>query len=294
MNSNNPRADWLRRGALAAVVLLAAACAEKEPATGQPRAVARIDGQAVTEVELDAHLRRLFGEQGLADLPADARRKALESLVMARLIAAKAQAELSADERALVDAQTTLYREQLLVASYLQRHAEPEPVSAAMVEEYYRKHPERFGGGKERSFELIMAVDMPPEIKRNELLQALQGAAQRGDWAALVQELNGKGFNVEYRRGTADDKLLDGRLLSVVTQTPVRQTSAPGLLNRKPFVVRVVDEVDRPPRPLAEVSAEIRRSLAPAQMKEAVRAVAEPLLKEAKVEYLDGGEQNKN
>ncbi len=249
------------------------------------RVLAEVDGEPVLESELAVHVTQLFGERGLYGLTPEIRRKALESLVMARMLARVAEAELDAEELREIEVRAALQREQLLVNAYLRREAAPEPVTAAMVREYYERNPERFGAGKLRSFELIVATEAQREPARGELLATLANAGAHAEWATFAQSLRGQGMEVEYRRGTVADDLLDARLRAVAANLSVGQTSAPGLLDRRPFVLRVVDEREQPPQPLEQVSAEIRQSLAARQLQAAVQAVTAPLLERVEVRY---------
>lgn len=247
--------------------------------------LADVAGTPIHELDLDVHLTKLFGDGSGASGQPEVRRQALESMVMGRVIAQAAEAELSATDRARVDAQVALYREQLLMTEYLRRHATPQPVTAQMVQDYYRNHLERFGGGSERTFEMIIAADIPAAPQRDAALEALRAARGDGDWPAVVERLRSKGLALEYRQGSGDDQVLPEALRALVGRLAVKEASEPGLMQRRPYIVRVVSEIERAPRPLSEVSAEIRRSLAPMQVKEAVQAVADPLMKNTKITY---------
>lgn len=249
--------------------------------------VASVDGNPIFELDLRVHLRKLLGEDGLERLTDDVRRKALDSLVMTRVIAGTAQKELTDEAQARLDAQVNLYRDQLLVNEYLREHSAPEPVSSSMVAEYYRNNPELFGGGHERSFELIIATSAPAAPQRDALLRAFRDVRQSTDWPSQVQRLQKQGFELEYRQASNDDPVLPVPLRSVVSSLEVEQTSEPGMVQRRPYLVRVLGDQERVPRPLAEVSADIRSRLAPNQVKKAVRTIADPLMKVAKVEYFD-------
>ncbi|RFA25350.1 hypothetical protein CAI21_19395 [Alkalilimnicola ehrlichii] len=258
----------------------------------EDRVLAEVGGEPVYQAELDAHLLTLFGDRATAGLGADVERKALESLVMARVLARRAETELPEYRLHELEVQAALHREQLLLNAYLQQRVAPAPVSSAMVRDFYERHPERFGAGVVRSFELLMAPDALANPARDELLEALAAAQDHSNWAALAQGLRAQGHELEYRRGTSEGDLLDTRLRSVVDGVEPGQSSAPGLYNQRPFVLRVVDEVEQPPRPLTEVSGQIRQALAAQQMQAAVRSVTEPLLEEVEIDYLWDNDDN--
>ena len=250
-------------------------------------ALVTVAGEPITDVEFDAYLNKLFGEDRAATIPEEARKQALESMVMARAVAQAAAKELSVEDRRRLDAQVDNYRDQLLLTGYMRAHVTPEPVSSAMVEAYYKQHPERFGGSKVRTFEMIIASGAMQEVQRNKLLEALRDNADQKDWPGVVIKLRKKGMSLDYRKGVADDALLDERLRSVVMSVPVTQRSEPGLLNRRPFIIRVLGEQERPPRPLEQVSSDIRRALAAIQVKEAVKEATDPIMKRTEVKYVN-------
>jgi len=260
---------------------------ETSEASSSGARLAAVDGKSIHELDLRVHLRKLLGEEGLDQHTDEVRRKALESLVMTRVIAQQAEKELSAEARARLDAQAALYRQQLLVNEYLRDHATPEPVTSSMVETYYRDNPEQFGGGHERTFELMIATAAPAAPQRDALLRSLRELRPSTDWASQVQRLRAQGFELEYRRASSDDPVLPDALRSLVANLAVDQASEPGMVQRRPYLLRVLSDRERPPRALGEVSAEIRTRLAPIQIKQAVRAIAEPLLQAAQVEYFD-------
>lgn len=134
---------------------------------------------------------------------------------------------------------------------------------------------------------MIIASGAMQEVQRNKLLEALRDNADQKDWPGVVIKLRKKGMSLDYRKGVADDALLDERLRSVVMSVPVTQRSEPGLLNRRPFIIRVLGEQERPPRPLEQVSSDIRRALAAIQVKEAVKEATDPIMKRTEVKYVN-------
>jgi len=90
---------------------------------------------------------------------------------------------------------------------------------------------------------------------------------------------------VRYGTGQVDERLLQPRVRDVMKGLQVGEASRPFLVDGTPQVVRITDEDTRPPRPLSEVSGEIRRALAPIQLKEAVKSASAELMKTVEVQY---------
>ncbi|HEY9198694.1 MAG TPA: peptidylprolyl isomerase [Gammaproteobacteria bacterium] len=252
---------------------------------GDKDVLVRVNGDVITAYDLDLAIANLLGPEQAAMLDAAGRRKVLESLVMSRLMAAAAETGLTADERAELDKKIAGYREQLLAKRYLMAHAEPGPVTDEMVKQHYEKHPELFGGGRERHYQLLSAT--PESVAgREAAMQVLNEARERKDWPEYARAMTRQGRQVQFRDGVVDAGLLHPQLLALLNQTASEQVSAVTFIQGQAYVARISKEVEKQPRPLAEVSAEIRRMLIPVQMKKAVEQVSAGLQKSAKIEYV--------
>lgn len=258
---------------------------------GDGEVLVRVDGEAITAYDLELSVNSLLGPEQGAMLDDGGRRKLLESLVLSRLMARAAAAELSAEDTAKLDKQVAAYREQLLAKQYLKAHAAPGPVTDEMVKTYYEEHPEQFGGGRERHYRLLMAT--PDAVTgRETAMQILKDAQDRDDWADYVRAMSAKGHKIQLREGAVDAGLLHPQLLALLNQTAVNSVSAVTFIDGQAYVARIDKEVEKQPRPLAEVSAEIRRALVPVQLKKAIEQVGDGLRKSAKIEYADNAKQN--
>jgi hypothetical protein len=235
--------------------------------------LARVGGDPVTRAELDFALQRVAQGRSVERIPERAKveQRLLESLLDARAMAGLAWDAMTPAERESLGLQVRAYREELLVQRWLSAHTTPEPVSSEMVERYYRQHPRELGGGRELGFELVRSAHAPSEAERDRLIGLLAGLERVDDWQAWVGSDAGLGF--EYSRTQAEPTLLEQPLRGLVEGTPVGAVSAigqgPELLR-----VRVLSEREIPPRSLEDSSAEIRRRLAPMQLREGVKRAA--------------------
>ncbi len=265
--------------------------ARVEPAyvlEGDDTVLATVDGEPVTRYDVDAAARTMLGDTQATLLDAAARRRVLESLVTSRAIARRQLERMDAHGRAELEKRVAAYREQLLVKAYLEGRTTPRPVTQAMVEAYYARHPEQFGARSVRTYEMLFAPAPVAGSLAKRLSAALAEVASREDWEAAAAELSGHGLATRYRRGRVDARLLEPALQRALGGLAVGEASAVVRVDGRPHLVRVLDEQQVPPRPLDEVSAEIRRMLVPVQISSAVEDAARTVLADAKVEYRDG------
>jgi hypothetical protein len=255
-------------------------------AAPQARVVAFVNDSPITDADLENLGRRLGMNAAQASGNSDAEAKLLESLVGSRAMAIQAEATLSAQERRELDLKVSAYREELLVQRYLQDNAVAEPVSADLVESYYQTHPEEFGGGAEKSFELLRAPKELSGKERNDIIRKLAAAGEQQDWGVWAQEL---GDAVTYKKGSSRVDVLEGPLKALVRSTGVGEVS-PIHTGQGVLVVRVLEERQLPPRPLSEVRSTIRKKLAPLKLKEAIKKVSEDARKQVVVRYQKGTE----
>lgn len=257
----------------------------KTLAPGDGVVLAEVDGSPITRYELEVAIRETLGKQAHHNLSPARRRALLESLVQSRAIAAAQDGSISAEDRALLDKKVAIYREKELVRGYLKAHTEVTPVNQAMVKDYYDKHLEQFGQRVHRRYEMIGSERSLAPAERDALLSALKDAAAQRDWASWAKGLKDAGRPVFHRTGQMREQVLHERLRAVMKELPLEATSPAVMVDGRVYVLRVLSEDRKEPRPLGEVAPEIRRLLAPGQMKISVKEAAAHVLKSAKVTY---------
>ncbi|WP_236233170.1 peptidyl-prolyl cis-trans isomerase [Pseudomonas tohonis] len=285
-----PRVEW-PLGCLLAAALLAG-CRDDDGADAlaqvpvEPSAtLVTVDDSPITRAQLELTVERTLGESAPLFANDEVERKILDSLVASRAMALLAERELDAGERAQLDLKAQAYREELLVRHYLEQHATPEPVTSEQVADYYQRHPEEFGGGVEKSFEIIASDQALEEPQRAELIALLSGAEAKGrDWQKQVAAWRAAGKPLEYRSNRIKPELLEQPLRSLVEPTAAGSI-APLYVDGQMLLVRVTAEERLPARPLSEVSGEIREKLAPQALKQAVKSLSEEATRQVKVQY---------
>lgn len=282
------RARWIVCALIASVAGHTLGCKkaeEKVRLAGDDKVLAQVNGSAITQYDVEHTARDMLGEHTATRLDEATRKKVLESLVQSRAIAHAREKELTPEERAELEKKVAAYREELLVKQYLVRHTRPSGVTGEMVRQYYEQHPERFGARKERSYELVTVTGTLTPAQRTSVIDALGQAEREQDWAAWVERLKKAGQPVALRRGHGDEGVLHRKLGQLMAQLAVGQASKLTFIDGTPYAVRVTAEREIPPKPLAEVSEEIRKTLAPVKVKDAVKQASAQVLKGTEVAY---------
>jgi hypothetical protein len=192
---------------------------------------------------------------------------------------------MTPEEKAALEKKTAAYREEILVKQYLSTQTVPEPVTQEMVEKYYNAHPEQFGGKTLRTYEMIMSTGDMTQGERDKLMTALGDADGIEDWQEYVDILQSRGYPVAFRQGKAAETLLHPELKQIMSSLQKGDVSNLSFIQGTAYLVKIVKEEKISPRPLREVSAEIRKALVPVQLKKAVKHASTQVLETAEVVY---------
>jgi hypothetical protein len=277
------------RFAVGTAAVCALAACRREKALVLPKddvVLAKVGGKPISQYDVDQLASRTLGKLGGEAVRSSAQGKLLEGLIQSRAIAAAAERELTPLEKLAVEREVAGFREQLLVRGYVERHAPPAPVSQQMIEEYYRNHPERFGGKTRHLCEVVGATrDLSPD-ERNSVMKALREGEHLTDWKTWVDTLTKKQLPVSLTNTADDDQLLVARLGELIRSLKPGAPSQVVLISGRPYVARLNGEEKAPPRPLSEVRADIERLLSPAQLSSALEKVGQEARKQVEVEIL--------
>tara|TARA_R110002073_G_scaffold45053_2_gene124657 strand:+ start:111262 stop:112110 length:849 start_codon:yes stop_codon:yes gene_type:complete len=276
----------VRVAALALAVLAVTACGKQEEPSVNPL-LARVDGSDVYQSDMDAAWSRTFSEVDALYADDAMEERLLKSLVASRVMAHKAEATMSAEQKQEFEAVVKAWREEQLVKRYLSEHVTPQPVSNEMVESYYNKHPEMFGGGERRLYEVLTIQGTTNEETRDKAVALLGNAAAQKEWQKYARENSSADLIVHYARARADANTGDKALLAKLKTLSAGKTSAMSLAGGEATVLRVNAVEIIAPRPLIEVRDDIRRRLAPVNLKAAVKEAMDTALVGADVEYFD-------
>ncbi|MCW8877579.1 MAG: peptidylprolyl isomerase [Kangiellaceae bacterium] len=246
-----------------------------------------VNGESISEQDLDAAIIRTVGEMGAFQLDSKGRKKVLESIVLSKIMAQKQMASYSPEQQREIERQVQAYKTELLAKNYLKSNVTAVPVTNKMVEEYYAANPHKFGGKTIKQYQVLKGLTKLQGKVRENLLARMKNITSQKDWFASVNQAKTEGFQLEFSTGVSGAQSLNKKVESLIAGLNKDEISSLHYLNGYPMYFKVVAEKVIKPKPLTEVRSDIRKSLAPIQLKRAVRKISDELLKEANVEYVD-------
>jgi hypothetical protein len=276
------------------VLVLLGSCGQQQEQVPQTEAVllygddtelATVNDQPITQYEVTRLLEKTLGDRSVF-VVSEVKHKALQSLVASRAITLLAEKELEPYTIAEVEKQVAAYREEIYVQRYLQENASIQPVSRKMITEYYQRNKAQFGEVRVKKFEMVKSVGKLTAESRSQLMAKLDGLNKVTDWQQAARSLRDEGFNVGYQQAEANPGLLDQQIKQLVNQTSMNEASNILTHDGALIKVRVTGERVVPGKTVEEVSADIRRLLAPGMLKQAVAEVSEKALGTVDVKYM--------
>ena len=282
--------------AVTLAILLAACEAEQQATAPVPAPVpapevepvvldiaAQVNGDVITRTEVEQMALEMFGEYQASAMDDASRAKLLDSMVSTLALAQKSLAELSDEERARIENKTRRYRENLLVSEYVRRNAARQPVTESMIHGYYKRNPQRFGAAEIPRYQLLTTRQALALDQRNAFLRKYAELKSAPSLQAMHQGFQQSGFDTLYQTGVAEPGLLSARLQQIINAETPGKLSDLHYVDDKPYLVLVDEVIQTQPQALSEVRSQIRKTLAMAQLKQAVQELAEQVTQEASI-----------
>lgn len=271
-------------------VLLLSGCfsnEDKKPDTTNNTSaiLATVNGQVITEDDVQFFINKTFSDNRAAS-NANIKQNILASLVASKAMAITMQAELSQETIDEIKLKSQHYQEELLVKEYLAQYAIPEPVSSAMINQYYQEHQEQFGKGEVKTVEILQRKTKPNELERDTLLSKMPEINSATDWQNYVNT-KGENLGLSYLKTKYAPGLFDKNIAKVIAEMTVADKPTMTFVKGVPYIVRVSSIQTVPAKPLSSVNAEIRKKLAALQLKKAVKSSSENVLKQVNVVYTE-------
>lgn len=282
----------LKQSILVFCVLWLSACSqpeqniEKNAEISKENVLVKVDGQTITSDDLDTAITRTVGELAAFQLDESGREKVLQSLVLSKAMAITQTAMLSLEEKQEIERMVVAYREEILAKKYLKENISAVPVTESMVKEYYETHPEKFGGKTIRTFEVVKGLTKLEGSARDKMMTAMNQLETNKNWKSQVQTMKKDNLQVELSEGAVTQGVLKSNIDSILQSLSLNETSKLHFINGLPMIFRITKENKIAPKPLADVRSEIKKSLAPIQLKNAVKQVSDEILKKVKIEYI--------
>jgi hypothetical protein len=247
-------------------------------------ALVLVNGIPIYQSDVEEMIERTFSQSDQLLLNDDIQSKVLESLITSKAIMQKAKKELSEQEVVAIQKRVQSFEEELYVKSYLQEHAVPQPVTNEMVEKYYAEHPERFGGSKLKTYEMLRANQKLSEAQRDKLLSEVEKIKQTKEWSSIQDQWK-QTLSLSYLRGEVRAGLFGRTIDQQMASLKEGEVSNVIFVDEVPYLIRIVKEKMLPPKPLSEVSSEIRKTLVPLQLRKAVKDVSVKVLDRTDIQH---------
>jgi hypothetical protein len=270
------------------LVLLLWLCAACQPSTAPDTqtdpVVARVGTEVITAAELELAVQQSLGEFAAAQLGDEGRQKVLQSLVIRKLLSQAQAKTMDAEQLQALELSVKAYREEQLTKAYLSSEVVVEPVTDAMVQAYYDANLADFGARDFANYHMLrIDVGDNAELK-NKALSILEAATAQADWQKLAAQAEQQGVVVQFLTGISSEFSLLPDYKNVIDTLAPQQVSAIQDGAGRLFRIRVIDRIQTPAKPLAEVAADIRKALAPLQMKKAIQQASQQLKMHTDVE----------
>jgi len=244
--------------------------------------LAVVNGEDITEADVEFMIDRTFSNVDRMFDSAQLREKVLQSLVASKAMRQSMHKTLGSEELTEIKRKSDAYTEELYVKAYLTENATPEPVTTDMVNDYYSRNPEQFGGAEIKSIEILKAKTKLAEKQRESLLSSLPTIKQTKDWQNFAKASE---LGLSYLRVKVQPGLLDSALEIAAKKLDIGKTSDVIFIKGLPNVIRAIKTETVAPKPLSSVSGSIRKKLAALQLKKAVKKASDEVIKSATVEF---------
>lgn len=271
-----------------ALLLSVSGCGSKdqqnEPSSqrDQSPVVAQVGDENITQADVDFMLERMLKGQTLAQADEALRQKVLDSLIASRAMKIQMETSLAAEEKELIMRSAKAYEEELYVKQYLADHVVPEPVTLEMVQAYYDKNPQEFGGAAVHDFQMLVFNNAKDQQARDKFLAAVPEIKATKDWLSAKNQW-AQLYGVQYQEGRARPGLLEPTLEQAISRLNATEISDLIYANDQIYIVKVTTLTQLTPKPLTDVSANIRKQLAAQQLRSAVKKASEDVLTKVEV-----------
>ena len=268
-----------KRVLCAALIIVAAtlsACGDKAKEKKPGQALASVNGEEVTVLQLNEELQRA----GVSAAQQDAASKQLLQVLIDRQLLQEAAAKENLDRDPKVMQAIDRAKSLIIAQAYLQKRVgnvtKPTPKE---VEDYFNAHPEFFSNRKQFSMSEIVigANDLTPEVRA-----AADSAKSLEEVAVWLDAHKLKYGRTQVTRSTAD---VPPELSSKLLGMPKGQLFVVKEGPRAMFIS--VTEVKDAPVTLAVASPQIEQFLVNKKNKELATAELQRLRADAKIEYLN-------
>lgn len=251
----------------------------------QDDVVARIGDIEITASEFQDHLTVLMKPQQINELSTVARSNILKSLLLGRVMQQRSYAKMSEQERNDLDKKVRAYRDKMLVNYYLQKKTNIDPVSEKMAHDYYLNNLEKYGKSINKKYMLVTTQSRVTEKQRSEIIARYHKLKDTDDIEKVYMDLKSSSAQFSLSKHDLDKKTSITAVDKIVMNLSQDSISSLNWIKGRPVIVKVISENVQEAAPFSDVKTEIRKALAPIQVKAAIKDESEKIFKTLKVEY---------
>ena len=271
------------------LICFAASCSNEKKEgfalKGDDQIAAEVGGESISFFDVEETARKTLGEERASSIDVGVKKKILESLVTSRAMAQAQWKSMSDEEKVRTIKDVAAYREQLLVRKYLAENASPAPITEEKMKAWYEAHPEMYGAKETIHYEMVAGDTKGQSRSSESWVKQMGDVAASSNWSNYVTSKREEGWPLFYRDGHAREEVMDKTLFTLIKSVAEGETSPLTYIKGNPYLVRVIKKSVSDPKPFEEVRAEIRQSLGPLRMKEAVRSAGVKALANVDVVY---------
>ncbi|WP_053909615.1 peptidyl-prolyl cis-trans isomerase [Pseudoalteromonas sp. SW0106-04] len=275
----------MKHGIVCGVVLLLCACSAEKPqhkqSNTQSPVIAKVNQHNITEAELNWVVNDTLGEFAALQLGADTKKKILESLIIKKLMVEQMQQSLDAEQQAEIALAMNVYRDELLAKRYIQEHITASPVSLEQAKHYYDNNLPQFGQRVIRRFAMVSAPLSKNNTQQSESL--LREEAKQFDADSNWQHQAQQHSYFSYSAGHQAEKGLDPFYIGALKKLKPSDVSPVYTYQGKLVKFKLLTEQHIAAKPFTQVQNEIKKALAPINLKQAIKEEAARLSEQAQV-----------
>jgi len=263
-----------------------------DDATPENKVVAKINGEPIYTSDVNELKSRMLQNVPEDYITPELEEKLLDSLIRSKAMAQSMKKEIDEKTEEIIEKQVTAFREDLLVRAYVEKYGQLRTVTNDQVNQYYTDNPNLFGGGTRKTVEYVEASTVEDREKRVKLLKSLSTMKKSNNWSKSVNRLKTKGFELSYNKLTANEKHIKSPLKEAITK--LDKKSEPQLISDAGiYLVRVLDTEKIPPKPLAQVSADVRALLQRQSYRESIETLSDQVMQKSKVQIINASSNGK-
>jgi len=248
--------------------------------------LAKVNNQVITEKNVALVINQTFANNPMVTNNPEIRKKILASLVASKAMNEVMLKELDQEQINDIKIRAQHYQEELFVKAYLQQHAVPEPVTSAMINDYYHNNLEKFGKVDVKIVEVLQRKSKLNENERDAILTNLATINVTDNWQNFVEN-QGKSLSLSYIKTKFYPGIFDKEVSDVIETLNVDENSKIVFVQGQPYIIRVIAVQTLPAKPLSSVSVTIRKKLAALQLKKAVKESSKQVIEKMDVVYME-------